>query len=196
MKKLCLQNASATLALNLLVLGLTACASAPVEVRARAIASADREAKRAVDAEAQIDPARIPARSVGVLPFTVAAADTLLQPLGYAMAEFMTTDLSRSSSLVVVDRLRTDAILRELDLVDKGVVDPRSAPRVGRLVGARRLIIGTIQSSPDANVEFRASLVDVTAGTVQPLVSARAPLDRAIDAEKELALRVFEQLGV
>jgi TolB-like protein len=174
----------------------TACATAPLNRRIAAIASADNDAQRAVKTESAIDPSKIPARALGVLPFAVDAGDTLLAPLGYAMAEFLTTDLSRSNNLQMVDRLRTDAILRELDLVDKGTVDPRTAPRVGRLVGARRLLIGDLHSEPGGTVRIDARVVDVIAGTVQTLVSATAPIERAIDAEKALALRVFEQLGI
>jgi TolB-like protein len=187
------RGAGGALALGMVV---TACASAPIDRRAHAIDEADRNAKRALAVEAQIDPASIPARSIGVLPFTVPTGDTLLAPLGYALADFMTTDLSRSDKLHLVDRLQTEAILRELDLVDRGVVDPRTAPRVGKLVGARRLLIGDLRPGAGNTVVFSAQLVDVLAGTVQPLVSASAPVDRAIDAEKQLALRVFEQLGV
>jgi len=174
----------------------TACASAPINRQAAAITNADRDAKRALDRESQIDPAKIPARAIGVLPFTVDQGDTLLQPLGFAMAEFLTTDLSRSSELQIVDRLRTDAIMRELNLVDRGTVDPRTAPRVGKLVGARRLLIGDMHAEPGGSVRIDARIVDVLAGTVQNLVSATAPVDRAIDAEKALALRVFDELGI
>jgi TolB-like protein len=173
----------------------TACASVPVR-RVSAIAEADRQAKQALATESQIDPGRIPARSFGVLPFAVAERDTLLRPLGYAMAEFMVSDLSHSSELQMVERLRTDAIFRELDLVDQGIVDPRTAPRVGRLVGARRLLVGEVRAAPGDAVEFSARVVDVVAGTVEQLVSATAPLGRIIDAEKVLALRVFEELGI
>jgi TolB-like protein len=183
-------------AVGVMLLFTAACATMPIDRRAGAISAADRDAKRAVALEAQIDPARIPARAIGVLPFAVVTTDTLLQPLGYAMAEFLTTDLSRSTELQLVDRLRTEAILRELDMVDKGVVDPRGAPRVGKLVGARRLLIGDLHTIPGGNVQIDARIVDVIAGTVQNLVSASAPLDRVIDAEKILALRVFEELGV
>lgn len=182
--------ACATLALT------TACASAPLDRRVAAISAADRDAKRAVQSETQIDPAKIPARALGVLPFTVDAADTLLQPLGYAMAEFLTTDLSRSNNLQMVDRLRTEAILRELSLVDQGAIDPRTAPRVGKLVGARRLLIGDVHNAPGGQIRIDARIVDVLGGTVQNLVSASAPLDRVIDAEKALALRVFQELGI
>jgi hypothetical protein len=173
-----------------------ACASAPVRTRAQAITDADFNAKRALAAETKIDPARIPARAFSVVPFTVTARDTSLRPLAFAMADFLTADLSQSPELKLVERQQLDAVLRELDLVDAGITDPRSAPRVGKLVGARRILIGDISSEPGGDIVLNARVVDVIAGTVQPLVSGRAPLARIIDAEKALAFRVFEELGI
>ena len=55
-----------------------------------AVSVGEQAVGESVALEAQIDPARIPARAIGVLPFAVVTSDTLLQPLGYAMAEFLT----------------------------------------------------------------------------------------------------------
>ena len=173
-----------------------ACATSAVSHRAIAIADADREAKLALAMEAQLDVARIPARSLSVLAFTVAARDTLLQPLGFGLAALLLSDLAVTDHFVLVERLRIDAILRELDLVEEGRMDPRNAPRVGRLIGARRLLIGDISADANDNIVVNARIVDVIAGTVEHLVSARAPLARVIDAEKELAFRVFEALDI
>jgi TolB-like protein len=160
------------------------------------IADADRAAKDAVAAESQLDVAKIPARSLAVLPFTVSARDTLLTPLGYGLAEFLSTDLAVSNRLVVVDRLRIGAILRELKLVDEGITDPRGAPRPGRLIGARRLLIGSIAEVPSGTLRLQARVIDVVAGTVDDVVTASAPISQVIDAEKALALLMFERLGV
>ena len=180
----------------LFALTATACASAPVARRASAITAADQEAHRAIEMENQIDASRIPPRTFAVLPFTVVARDTLLQPLGLAMSSLVVSDLAHASELQLVERMRLDAILAELDLVDAGIVDPQTAPRVGRLVGARRLLIGNISASPDSTITLSARLVDVIAGTVETLLTASAPLARVLDAEKALVMRIFEELGI
>jgi TolB-like protein len=178
-------------------LAATACASNPAARRAVLIADADRAAKDAVAAESRLDVAKIPARSVAVLPFTVNERDTLLTPLGYGLAELLSTDLAVSPRLVVVERLRIGAILRELKLVDEGVTDPRGAPRVGRLIGARRLLIGSITPAPGNAVRLQARVLDAVAGTVDAeLTAADVPVSRIIDAEKSLAVALFERLGV
>ncbi len=178
------------------LVALSACATTPLKRHAALISDADNQAKLALVAESKIDAAKIPARSFAVMPFTVSERDTLLTPLGFGIADLLSTDLTRSPQLHLVERLHTDAILRELDLVDAGVTDPRTAPRVGKLMGARRLLIGSIMTPRPGTVRLNARVVDVISGTVQELTTADAPLDRIVDAEKELALLLFERLGI
>lgn len=160
------------------------------------ISDADKAAKAALASENKLDPAKIPARSFAVLPFSVDQRDTVIRPLAFGLADLLTGDLSRSPELHLVERLRTNAMLRELDMVDAGITDPRQGPRVGRLVGARRLMLGSALRSGPETVRLEARVVDVIAGTVQEVVSAEAPLDRVIEAEKQLALLLFERLGI
>jgi TolB-like protein len=183
-------------ALLFTVIGLCSCASNPVQRRGTMIAAADHQAHDAVASEERLDPGKIPARTVAVLPFVAAGSDTLLQPLGFALADMLVTDLAASPQLRMVERLRVDAILRELQMIDEGAADPRRGPRVGRLIGARWLVIGDVQRGSGGDVVLRARLVDVIAGTVEELVSASAPLARPIEAERALALRVFEQMNI
>jgi TolB-like protein len=178
------------------LVALTACASTPLKRTTSLITDADQQAKQAIASENKIDAAKIPARSFAVTPFSVAQRDTLLTPLGFGLADLLSTDLARSPQLRLVERLHTDAILRELNLVDEGVTDPRGAPRIGKLVGARRILIGSIMSAGRGTVRLQARVVDVISGTVQELATADAPVERIIDAEKELAVLLFERLGI
>jgi TolB-like protein len=186
----------ARLAAFTLAFALCACASTPLRRTTSLISAADVQAKQAVADENRIDASKIPARSMAVTPFMVSTRDTLLTPLGFGLADLLSTDLARSPQLKMVERLHTDAILRELDLVDNGVTDPRSAPRVGKLMGARRLLIGSIMTARPGVVRLNARVVDVLSGTVEELTTADAPLDRIVDAEKELALLLFQRLGI
>src|ERR1044072_8818257 len=70
-----------------------ACAPNPAVGRARLIAESDRAAKEAIAAESRLDVAKIPARSLAVLPFTVSKHDTLLTPLGFGLADILSTHL-------------------------------------------------------------------------------------------------------
>jgi TolB-like protein len=158
--------------------------------------AAEEAARAAVANERALDAASLPAASVGVPPFDVGAADTSIAPLAYGLADLLTTDLARSGKIQVVDRLRLDAVLREIRLVKSGRVDTTTAPRVGRMVQARRLVLGSLSEQGDGELAIDARIADIGSGAVRTAVSAHAPLEQILRAEKELAFRIFEQLGV
>ena len=159
-------------------------------------ADADASARAAIAAERMIDPTQIPDRTIGVPPMAITATDTTLSALGYGLSDLLATDLARSSRLTVVERVRLDALLRELKLSSSGAVDTASAPRVGRLIGARRLIIGGVRQWPGGDVQITAQVADVVTRRVTNAVSARAPLSRIFEAETQLAFQIFNALGV
>ena len=170
--------------------------AAPGRVAPDRGSEAEAAAKQAIVNERSLQVASFPERSLGVAPFAVASSDTLIEPLAYGLADILITDLQRSGQLQIVDRLRLDALLREIQLVEAGRVDPATAPRVGKLVGARRLVIGALSQRPGGQIAIDARIADVASGTVQNAVSAAAPLADILAAEKELALRLLGQLGV
>jgi TolB-like protein len=160
------------------------------------LTEAEAAARNAVVDERSIQATAFAERSLGVAPFAVSAADTSLAALGYGLADILITDLQRSGQLQLVDRLRVDALLREIQLVEAGRVDPSTAPRVGKLVGARRLVIGSLSQRPGGQLGIDARIADVASGDIRSAVSASAPLADILAAEKELALRLLTQLGV
>lgn len=159
-------------------------------------ARADADARRAIANERAIDAATIPAHTLAVAPFRINSSDTLIAPLSYGLADLLMTDLARSSQIRLVDRLQLDAIMRELDLAQSGRVDTATAPRVGRLVGARRMVLGSLSSGRAGELVVDARIADVATSELRDAVSATAPLDRIFDAEKALAFRLLNELGV
>lgn len=144
------------------------------------------------------------ARTLGVLPFASAVGDTALTPLAYALADLLTTDLARSARLTLVERARLGDVLRELDLAAAGRVDAATAPRVGRLLQAHRLVVGSLGILGDARplasgagtLRLSVRLADVRTGEVAQAIDARAPTADILAAEKALAFRLFDALGV
>lgn len=134
---------------------------------------------------------------VGIPPFTASTADPALQELGFAMADLLMTDLSRTRQLRLVERARLGEVLRELDLAQAGRVDSATAPRAGRLLQAGRLVLGAIGPVGDGRtVRLGARIEEVAQGAVRDAVDAQAPLLDILAAEKALAFRLIESLGV
>ncbi len=136
-------------------------------------------------------------RVVGIPPFTVTSDDPAIGDLAYALADLLMTDLSRSGQIRLVERSRLGEVLRELDLAKSGRVDSATAPQAGRLLQAGRLVLGSIGSMGDGrSIRLGARIEAVAQGTVQDAVDAQAPLADILAAEKALAFRLLESLGV
>lgn len=154
-------------------------------------------AKAAVAGERSLAAASLPDHTVGVAPLVVARGDSSLASLGYGLADLLITDLSRSAQLRVVDRVRTDALLQELRLAGTGRVDAATAPRVGKLIGARNLVNGALAGYPNGGIGLSAAVADAEKGTlVGRPIDESTSLERILDTEKSLAFALFTQLGV
>lgn len=160
-------------------------------------ALADSAAKAAIARESTLDAATLSLSTVGVTPFAVAEGDSVLIALGYGLSDLMLGDLAVVKRLTIVDRVRTDALLRELVLVQRAFVDTARAPRVGRLLGAGRLVTGTLTPARDKG-QFVVGLrvVDSRTGAIGDALTAVAGLKQVLDAEKALVLRTLDLLGI
>ncbi len=159
-------------------------------------AVAESDARRAIAAERTLADDSLPDRALGIPPLRVIATDTALAALGYGIADMLMTDLSRSAQVQIVDRLRFDAVLREMKLADAGLVESGTAPRVGRIVRARRLVLGDVTQLPGQEIGIAARLADVQTTQVRPAINATARLDDFFAAERALVYRTFTELGI
>ena len=153
-------------------------------------------ARNALANEQSLDVRTISERAIAVPALTVAATDTNLTPLGYGLADMLLTDLARSAQVIVVERSQMNALLREMKMVQSGQVDTSSAPRVGKLLGARRLVVGALVDRGGGELGVETRLVNTVDGSIGGAISARAPLASIFDAEKALAYRIFTEMGV
>lgn len=173
----------------------TGCAPSVSRYAAKS-AAADSAVKEALKREQAIRPTDIPGNTVGVMPLTVRTTDTTYASLGYGVGALLASDLARSKSLVVVERLRLDAVMRELDLVATGRVDSATAPRVGRIVGAQRLVVGSLNIQTNGGLKIGSQVANATSGRVDASLSGDATVTQIFDAEKAMAFRLLEAMGV
>lgn len=81
---------------------------------------------------------------VAVLPFIDKSEDPGLADIGPTMADIVTLRLTEAGGLRLVERQRLDAVLNEMFLGATGVLDPTTAARVGRILGASRMVMGSV----------------------------------------------------
>jgi hypothetical protein len=134
--------------------------------------------------------------AVGIPPFVSSRETGPTSALAFALADLLATDLARSRQLTIVERGRLGEVLRELDLVKGGRVDSLTAPRLGHLVGAERLVLGGIDSLPGGEFRVAVRVASVATGLVSSAIDARASVADVLAAEKSLAFQLFDALGV
>lgn len=155
----------------------------------------ERSAKAEVRNEQQLSQVPGSPNVVAVLPLSFSGADTSLEPLGRGLAELLTTDLARSTRLTVVERIRLQAVLDELRLQGSGATDLSSNVRAGKILQAGRLVQGSILQGSDG-LRVDAAVVDVPTTQVAGATSDSQTLDELLTLEKNIALGLFQQLGV
>ena len=173
-------------------------ASSEVEAR---LARVDREllgarARDALAREAEIADETLDPATVGVLPLTVEGPEQYA-PLGIGLAELLTTDLSITDRLSVLERAQLSAVVDEMALALGGFTDAESAARVGRLLRAGRLVQGRIAIGGEGGeTQVLALVVDAADPSSPGEAEESGMLETLMDMEVRLALEIYRQLGI
>ena len=83
-----------------------------------------------------------------------------------SVPEFLKSELSKSESIVIVERRQLEAVLKEQALSMTGLVDSSTAQQVGTLLGAEYVISGTINQSGEWT-RIDAKIIRVSSGHVK-----------------------------
>ena len=151
---------------------------------------ARQAAREAVANEESLEPAD--PETVGVLPFLV-DGDPAYQALSVGLAHMLTTDLALLRRFPMVERVKLQALLDEMELPQE-MIDPATAARAGRLVQASRVILGTVSIPSDQEARLGGNIVLQSGEMVEPL-STQGQMEDIISMEKDLALEIASQLG-
>lgn len=134
-------------------------------------------------------------RTVAVFPFQFLSQDSTYAPLSRALAELLSTDLSLTNRVSVLERLQSQLLLDELRLSQTSLADPATAARGGRLLGAERIVQGTLTGTGD-QLRLDAAVVRVDQGENRTALSEADEVRQLFDMEKRLALRIYESMGI
>lgn len=156
----------------------------------------EEAAKKAIAQEQQLANTPGSPNTVAVMPFSFNGADTALKPLERGFAELVTTDLSRTSRLTVVERDRLQALLDEMALQQSGVA-AGSGVRAGKILQAGRLVGGNISQTGQNQLTASAFVTNVqTAQNVGRGATDQQSVDQLFTLEKNIVFGIYNDLGV
>jgi tetratricopeptide (TPR) repeat protein len=119
-----------------------------------------------------------------------------LNPLQKGLAQMLITDLSKVRKLRVVERLKLQRLLEEMKLGATGLVDPKTAPRVGKLLGTQKLVSGAFTDLTQENMRIDASLTETATSSISEVKEVTGKLVTIFRLEKQLAFQVIDELGI
>jgi tetratricopeptide (TPR) repeat protein len=169
------------------------------QLEARLAAITRRElqlaAKSAVAQERQLAARPGSVTTVAVMPLRFVGPDSSLIPLERGMAELITTDLSRTDQIIVVERARLAALLAEMSLQKSGATDRSTNVRAGKIIQAGRIVSGQLLQSGE-RLRVDAAIVNTATSLVAGGATSENTIEQVFAIEKAIVLQLFDSLGV
>lgn len=136
---------------------------------------------------------------IAVLPFdnggSYGQAKEDFDALQRGIAGMMISELSQNPTARVVERQEVQRLIDEQNLGAQGRVDPQTAAKVGKLVGARYVVLGTfIDFYGDFRVDVR--LVNTETSEIVKTESERMPREHMYDIIRNVAARLMKDVNL
>lgn len=155
---------------------------------------AEAEARQAVAREAALASGPVADNAVAVTAFKNLGAQQL-GPLGKGMAAMLIHDLSLIPDLKVVERVKLQALLSEMDLGTSGIVNQGHAPKVGQLLGVKHVTSGSLADMEMESLLLASTVINAQTSVILRTQDIQGPMDTFYTLEKELACRIVSDLG-
>lgn len=134
---------------------------------------------------------------VVILPFENLTQKSEDQWLSNSFAESLTMGLLQVKALEVIERSQIKQIMKEQSFSQTDLVDPSSAPKLGKLMGAQIVVIGSYQKVGQ-QLQANVRLVDTETGQIDPQRFARinGNFEQIFDLQEDLAQKLIQNLNV
>ena len=136
---------------------------------------------------------------IAVLPFSnggsYGQAKEDFDALERGIAGMMISELSQNPAARVVERQEIQRLLDEQNLGAQNRVDPQTASKIGKLVGARYMVMGTfVDFYGDFRVDVR--LINTETGEVVKTESERMQRDHLFDIIRNVSARLMKDANL
>ena len=157
------------------------------------ISESIRLARQALADEASLQTSRPASHTVAVFYFKDTSEDRRFRQLQKAMAALIISDLTQIESLEVLERTRVQFLLDEMQMGQTGIVEPQTAPRVGHLLGAENLVVGTLEPG---SLAVNTSVASTTQNDVVAAFGLTGETDRFYELQKEIVYNILKVMNV
>ncbi|HUX35194.1 MAG TPA: CsgG/HfaB family protein [Gemmatimonadaceae bacterium] len=114
--------------------------------------------------------------------------------IGKGIADFLITDMASNPSVALVDRDKIQQVLQEQNLVKQGAVDPQTAVRVGKLLGAQYMVTGGFMSDGRGTMVLTARSINVETGAITNPQRVQSRTDDVLGLIAQLSGKVSKDM--
>jgi TolB-like protein len=114
--------------------------------------------------------------------------------LGKGIADLLINDMASNASMRVVERDRIQSILQEQSLVQTKSIDPQTAVRLGKLLGAQYMITGGFMSDGKGTLLVTSRVVSVETGAITNPVKLQSKSDDVLGLIGQLSTKLNSEL--
>ena len=137
---------------------------------------------------------QISKNTLGVLYFYNKTGNQEYDRLQKGLAVMLIHDLSQIKGVQVVERIKLQALLEELNLGKSGLVSSETAPRVGRVMGAEYLLGGEMSTDKLTELQIDPGILDVPHEKRHDQSPVKGKLDEVIRIEKDILFGTVAKL--
>lgn len=153
-------------------------------------------AKTAARQEEALQPSSIDESVLAVTGFGDQGMSDEAKPLRKALAAMIITDLTKVKSVRVVERIKLQKLMDELQFGASGIVDEKTAPRLGRLLGAGKIITGSMTSVDKDSLRVVRMLRSVSTGKDLGDQDAGGRLNEFFKIQKTITFGILKNMGI
>lgn len=110
---------------------------------------------------------------IAVLDFQMQGEQSNAKDMGKIVAEWLITGLVETGRFDVIERRLLEKLLEEQKLGVTGAIDPNSAAQLGKILGVKTIVSGTV-TSLEGYTEINARLINVDTASIMAAVKVQA----------------------
>jgi TolB-like protein len=111
-------------------------------------------------------------------------------PLSKGMAEMLITELTQNGAVRIVERDRIQSLLEEQNLQGGDRVDKETAVKLGKILGARHMLLGSFVVDPKQNMRIDVRAVNTETSAIDYVQTVSGKADKLLELVIELGAKV------
>lgn len=133
---------------------------------------------------------------IAILPFEYISNENKYSWLSRGIPESILGAITRIEGYVVIESVQRDKILNEINFHQGKYVDVKSAVKIGKLLGAKKVIIGSCQVYGE-QVEVTSRVVDIESGKIDSnsIVQHSSSNIDPFQLQKDFSIKIFNTLS-